>query len=202
MKDEMDMLREVGSIAAAHGSIALSSILERKIEVKFPDLEVFHPADKLTDMKTGTVSIAIFSKILTGLKGSVAFVLDEKNAFKIIDLSCDMSRDRRNPGLLTELGLSVIKEIGNVVISSYLNSLSLILRRVIIPPLPSLISGSLEDILKIILNRQIKEEYVYFIRAFFREPRTDISGYFYLILNSEAVKDIRSGCKKLLEEIS
>jgi len=39
MKDEMDILREISSIAAGHGSIALSEMMGKKLNLELPSLE-------------------------------------------------------------------------------------------------------------------------------------------------------------------
>ncbi|MCD6583993.1 MAG: chemotaxis protein CheC [Candidatus Omnitrophica bacterium] len=200
MKDELDILKEVGTIAAGHSSVALSEILDKKIILDVPSAEIISAQRVPQSMTLEKLGIAVFFQLLVGLQGKVIFILDEKNAFRLIDLSYKIRDLKREPGIITEVSLSLIKEIGNIVVCAYLNALSLTLKRIIVPPLPTLLSGSLEDILQIVFSGY-EEDYAYIIETSFKEPQESIQGFFYLILTPEAAKDIRESCKKLLEEI-
>lgn len=201
MKDELDILREAGSIAAAHGSIALSEIIGRKINLKLPSLEIVPCKEGPKTINLEHAGIAIFAKILIGLQGQVVFILDEKNAFSLIDLSPATKAEGDKSGVITEMGLSFIKEVGNIVTSAYLNALSLMIKRMIIPPLPTLVSGSIENILNIILSPYADDDFAYIVEAVFEEPQAKINGSFYLILTPEAAKDVKKACRALLEDI-
>jgi chemotaxis protein CheC len=148
------------------------------------------------------MGIAIFSKIIIGLHGQVVFILDEKNAFRLVDLSSDIAVTDRKSGVITEMGLSFVKEVGNIVTSAYLNALSLILQRMIVPPLPTLVSGTIENILSIILSPYGEDDFAYIVEAVFEETQADIKGSFYLILTPEAAKDVRKTCMEILDSHS
>ena len=78
MKDEMDILREVGSIAAAHGSVALSEILGTKITLNLPSLDII-PAETIVDkFIADKIIISIYSQILSGFKGNILLLLDDQ----------------------------------------------------------------------------------------------------------------------------
>jgi len=201
MKDEMDILREVGSIAVGHGSIALSEILGRKIEVQMPSLQIV-PCDQiLSKVRTGQIVICVSCNILSGLKGEILFVLEEKSAFKLIDACFPAHLDEKRGSVFTEMGLSVIKEIGNVIISSYVGALSMILKNIVIISIPTLVSGSVQQIMNMTVASYSSEEYVLLAEAVFVEPTENIHGSFYLVLNTEAMKNIQVACKSLLESL-
>ena len=201
MKDEMDILREVGSISAGHRSIALSEILGRKIELEMPSLDIISAQEVLAKMPTDQIVISVSSTILSGLKGSVLFILDEKSAFKLIDICYRTHSDDKKNSLFTEMGLSVIKEIGNVIISSYVGAMSMILKTIIIPSIPTLVSGSIEQALHMAVAAHAHDEYILLAEAVFLEPGEKINGSFYLVLNGEAMNYIQIACKKLLESL-
>lgn len=201
MQDELDILRETGSIAAAHGSIALSEILGRRIILNVPSTDIISCQDGSKRINLEKIGVAIFSKVLVGFEGEVAFLLDEKNAFKMISLSYKIREEEKKASIITETGLSFLKEIGNITISTYLNALSLVLKRVIIPSPPTLISGAIGGILSIILSPYGTDDYIYLIEAAFEEPRENIKGCFYLVLTPAAAKDIRETCKKMLKDM-
>lgn len=201
MQDELDILREVGSIAAAHGSIALSEILGIKINLLIPSVDIVSCGVIPTKINMQEVGVAVISRILTGLKGEAVFILDEKNAFKLIDLSCKIKEEDKKPDVLTEMGLSAIKEIGNIVTSAYLSAIGIILKRVILTFPPTLISGTIDEILNIIFSSSRAADSAIFIEAIFEESHEKMKGGFYLVLGAEAASDIRESCKLILEEL-
>ena len=123
MKDEMDILREVSSISSAHASTALCEILGTKIKLSMPALK-FLPREIILDkLPREQVVLSVNSHILTGLKGTIMFILSEKSAFQLIDLCYEEKKKQIKTGVLTEMGISVIKEVGSIVISSYVSAL-------------------------------------------------------------------------------
>ena len=201
MKDEMDILREVSSIAAGHGSAALSDILGRKITLEMPALDIIPAKSIATRINTEQIVVSVSSNILCGLKGVIFFILDEKSAFKLID-SCYKSQiGDKKTSLFTEMGFSVIKEIGNVIISSYAGAIGMILRTIVVPSIPTLVSGSISQVMNMLVYPYSQDSHILLAEAEFGEPEDKIQGTFYLVLDDEAMRSIQSGCKKLLESI-
>ena len=89
-----------------------------------------------------------------------------------------------------------------MVISSYLTALSLTLNRIIIPPLPTLISGSIEYIFDFVFSPYAGEEFRYLIQSVFSVPGYNVEGYLCLILPAESVQDIENTCRKILENMN
>jgi chemotaxis protein CheC len=201
MQDEMDILREVGSIAAAHGSIALSEILGRKINLFLPSLDIVSSVEVSTKMDVESVGIAVTARIATGLKGETAFLLNEDNAFKLTGLSCKIDEKDKNSAVLTEIGISTLKEIGNIVISAYLGAVGMILKRVVLSLPPTLISGTMNEILNILVSFSRTDEYVLLIEAVFEESTEKIKGGFYLLLCRESASDIKRACEQMLADL-
>ncbi|MGE5308593.1 MAG: chemotaxis protein CheC [Deltaproteobacteria bacterium] len=201
MKDELDILREVGTIAAAQASGAVSEILGRQIKLNLPSLDIiaYDQLHKKTHIEK--VGIAIFARILSGLQGEIALILDEKDAFKLMNLSYKIDESEKNAGIFTEVGLSLMKEIGNIAICSYTAALGMLLKRQIITSIPTLMNGSTDTIINSIFRPRSGQDYAFLIEAVFEEPQMQIHGGFCLGLTSGAASDIKETCKKLLEEL-
>lgn len=200
MKDEMDILKEVGSIAAAHGSTALSEMLGRKINLSVPTLSITTSAEiegKLTS--NGASTIVLQTNILTGLKKeSLYVIMDEKNAYRLVDICC--KSDELKGSAFTEMAMSLIKEIGNVVISAYIGALGHFLKKVIIPSLPIMINAPFQEIVRLISSSSEKGSLM-LIESTFEEPKSAIKGQIWLILTSVTVEEIKVTCKKTLEDL-
>jgi len=97
------------------------------------------------------------------------------------------------------MGLSLIKEVGNIIISSYVGALSMILKTVVIPSTPTLVSGSLQQVMFMAVSPFYQDSHILLVEAVFLQPQERISGKFYLILNAETMKAIQDSCKKILD---
>lgn len=197
----MDILKEVGTTTAAHGSIALSEILGKRINLKVPSLEIVSAKELLNKLTLGHMVISVSSRILTGPTGEILFILDEKNAFKLIDACYTLTTGQENAGVLTEIGISTIKEVGNVVIASYIGALSIILKTLITPSIPTLSSGPIQQIIEAAICPYEDNDFVATVEAIFEAKTVNIAGSFYLILNAEATKYIHQACKGLLDSL-
>ena len=200
MKDEMDILREVSSIAAAHGSRALSEMLKKRINLSLPNLESVRPRDLNSKISTDTPVISVQSRILSGTSGNIILILEEQSAFQLVSI-CYSNNQKDKPGAFTEMGLSVIKEIGNVVIGSYAGALSIFLKAPVVPSIPTLINGPLAEIIHSVTSSYDKEESILLIEAFFEEVERRIKGGLYFILTPAAMKEIQEACKKILKSL-
>ncbi len=201
MHDEMDILKEVGSTAAAHASTALSEITGRKIKLNVPKIDII-PCEGIAEAVIAEgMTISLQSQILSGIDGKIVFVLQEKNAFRLIDICYKPETDTTKGSIFTEMGMSLIKEVGNIIISSYINSLGYFLKKLTIASLPVLINAPFTEILKIIVMGYSKEDHVLIVESLFEETKSGIKGNFWLIISPKAAEEIKKFCKNLLENL-
>lgn len=135
----LDVLKEIGNIGAGHAATSLSSLLERKIDMHVPkvDLVTF---DGMFDLAGGAdeVVAGIFLRIEGDLSGSMFFVLSIDSANRFIrKLIGDTSFDFCSPPF-SEIGISAMQELGNILSGSYLSALSDFTGLKIYPTVPSL----------------------------------------------------------------
>lgn len=200
MQEELDMLREVGNIASGHGSSALSDMLGKRINLKFPSVEVITPDQVNSRLPAVKLTLAVFSNIPLSIEGKVAFLMDGENAVRLINMSSKTENpEESKPALILDMmGLSLLKEIGDIAVGAYVNALSMVLKQVTTGVRSTLISGSAEDILNTVILFKEKEKYCYLIESVFEEPKSGLSGGFYLVLTPGAVMSVMDTCKKML----
>jgi len=198
MRDEMDVLKEVATIAAAHGSNALSEILKRTIKLSLPLVTTVTPDNLEKEIDSDEIVLSVQSRILSGIEGKVLLVLEEKSAFRLINICCK-GEDKATSGFLTEVGLSAVKEIGNVVIGSYVGALSMFLKLLIVPSIPTLISGPLYEVVSSALS--LEKEHILMIEAVFEESEEKIKGKMYFVLTQRGREIINQACDKILESL-
>lgn len=200
MKDEMDILKEAGSMAAAHASTALSAMLQRQINLHLPSVDIISSEGIEQAISIKDSVIILQNQILAGLKGKIIIILEEKSAYKLLDLFYK-TKGELTGGTLTEMGMSLIKEFISIIVSAYINTLGTLLKKVIIPSLPIIMNTPFTTIIKLLVWDYQKERYVLLIKATFEEPMENIQGNIWLILTPEAAEEIKSSCKKILEEL-
>lgn len=126
--DEMDdmyydVLRELGNIGAGNATTALSVMLNRKMDMKVPQV-VLEGFDELTRIVGGEEAIvsALYLFLEGDIRGSMMFMLDDASAHCLVNSL--MGREMGETEAFGEMELSALKEIGNIIAGSYLSALS------------------------------------------------------------------------------
>ncbi len=135
----LDVLKEIGNIGAAHAATALSNLLGKKIDMRVPKVEMVSFNDMM-ELAGGAenVVVGIFLRIEGDAEGSMFFILPIEQANRFIRrLIFDKTFDfKKRP--VSELGLSAMQEMGNILSGSYLSALSDFTNLKIYPTVPGL----------------------------------------------------------------
>ena len=120
---ELDILKEIGSIGGGNAATALSSMMSAKINMSLPRVEIlgFNEAiEKMGDPES--VVAAIFVEMSGEIQGFMLFIVPQNFSDAIL------YRTLGKTGVelleFEEIDTSVLTEIGNIVISSYVTALS------------------------------------------------------------------------------
>ncbi|WP_404409200.1 chemotaxis protein CheC [Jeotgalibacillus malaysiensis] len=122
---QLDLLREIGNIGAGNAATALSSLLGNKVDMAVPHVKVVS-FDEMMDIAGGpeNVVVSVFLRIEGEMTGSMFFILSTNQAESFIrTLTKDPEFNFGNIGE-SEIGLSALQEMGNILSGSYLSSLS------------------------------------------------------------------------------
>ena len=120
---EFDILKEIGSIGGGNAATALSSMLNAKVNMSMPAVKVlgFNPALNLLGDPEDLVA-AIFVEMSGELEGVMLFILTKDFADEIVQRM--LGKGGVDMLELDEIDSSVLTEIGNIVISSYITAMS------------------------------------------------------------------------------
>lgn len=135
----LDVLKEIGNIGAAHAATALSDLLGMKIEMHVPKVEMVS-FEEMMELVGGseTVVVGVFLRIEGEAEGSMFFIMPIEQANQFIKgLIQDDEFDFRK-SQVSELGLSAMQEMGNILSGSYLSALSDFTGLKIYPTVPGL----------------------------------------------------------------
>ncbi|MEH7440933.1 chemotaxis protein CheC [Bacillus sp. JJ1122] len=135
----IDILKEVGNIGAGHAATALSTLLNKKIDMKVPNVRVVS-FDEMMEMAGGAESViaSVFLRIEGDAPGSMFFVLPLQQAEKFIRLLIGDQTFSFLDSEVNELALSALQEMGNILSGSYLSSLSDFTQLNLMPSVPAL----------------------------------------------------------------
>lgn len=135
----LDILREIGNIGAGNAATSLSTLLNKKIDMKVPDVRILS-FDEMMDLAGGpeTVVASVFLRIEGDAPGSMFFVLPLPQATYFIH---QMTEERdfsfeRPP--YSEIAISALQELGNILSGSYLSALSDFTSLNLYPSVPAL----------------------------------------------------------------
>ena len=146
------------------------------------------------------IVIGVHCRILSGIFGQVSLLFREKSAYEFVSIFA--AKGKHSTGFLTELGVSTIKEIGNVVVSAYAGAMSLLMEVSVIPSIPVLSSGPLKEVLKLGMVNFSDEDTIYVHTMTFKDEERKINGTFFLVLEPVTVKQITKSMRKQLENVS
>ncbi len=119
---ELDVLREIGNIGAGNAATALSSLLNKQVDMAVPKVSLL-PFEEVAERVGGSekIVVAIFLRVEGDAPGNMFFIMDSQAANKFLDHL--LSDNDRLQDSYTELELSTLCEIGNILAGSYLSSL-------------------------------------------------------------------------------
>ncbi|MFH2145721.1 MAG: chemotaxis protein CheC [Candidatus Omnitrophota bacterium] len=197
---EYDIIKEVGSICACNSTLALSQLIERQIRVEAPCLDKIkpHEINKLLLAKSRIV-VGVHAQILSGIFGQISLIFKEKSAFEFVSIFA--TKARKNWGFMTELGVSAIKEVGNVIVSAYSGAMSTLMKVQVIPSIPVMSSGPIEEVIKFGFALPDKKKSIYVHTMIFKDKARKISGSFFLVLDTDVSRQICQEMRKELKRI-
>jgi len=143
----MDFLKEIGNIGAGNAATSLSNMLSKRIEMNVPKVSLLDYND-IVDSIGGAENVLV--GVLIGFEGDIEglilFLL--KKEFVHLVLNSLMGTELKGFEEIGELELSALSEISNIMVSSYVNSISTLTNMKINITTPSLnidMAGALLD---------------------------------------------------------
>ncbi|HEO8418991.1 chemotaxis protein CheC [Niallia sp. FSL W8-0635] len=136
---KLDVLREIGNIGAGHAATSLSKLLNKKIDMKVPDVQIV-TFDEMMEMAGGADNIVagVFLRIEGDIPGSMFFILPLEQATKFVQEMIGDSTVNLAAPPYDELSISALQELGNILSGSYLSSLSDFTQLSLYPSVPAL----------------------------------------------------------------
>ncbi len=184
-----DVLKELGNIGAGNAMTALSQMLQCKVDMRVPQVRLLDFSE-VGEMMGGEelIMVGVFLGVEGDITGSMMFMVEEQTARHLIQ--------KITMGMLPsgsefeEMGLSAMKEVGNIITGAYLNSLSTLTNLKIFPTPPALTVDMAGAILSVpAIQFGVFGDKILLIQSQFSDE-IQLDGYFILIPDMESYAKI------------
>ncbi|MDF2670712.1 MAG: chemotaxis protein CheC [Paenibacillus sp.] len=183
---QLDVLKEVGNIGAGNAATALSRLLDKPIDMKVPKVNLL-PFEDIVNSLGGSdqVVLAVFLRVEGEAPGNMFFFFSPESAKSLLSNLAGI--DVEEEGSYSEMELSALSEIGNILAGSYLSSLSDFTNLNMIPTVPALAIDMLGAIISYgLLQYGEMGDHALFIDTQFLEGKDEMEGHFFFIPDPEA----------------
>ncbi len=184
-----DVLKEIGNIGAGNAMTALAQMLQSKVDMRVPQVKLLNFSE-VGEIMGGEEQI--MAGVLLGVEGditgSMMFMVEESSARHLIQkITMGMLPEGAE---FEEMGLSAMKEMGNIITGAYLNALSTLTNLKIFPTPPALTVDMAGAILSVpAIQFGIYGDKILLIQSQFYDE-VELDGYFILIPDMESYSKI------------
>lgn len=176
-------LSELGNIGAGNAATSLSVLLSSKLIMTQPQVALydFNELENVLGGADATV-VGVLSEIDGELKTMILFVVGTEDAKRLVKTVLDMDVDWHS-----EIGLSAIKEVANIIIGSYAASLETLSGLKIRYSLPEICIDMAGSILSVpcIQFGQVSDKAL-LINSQFVDGEQEINGYIMMVSESHS----------------
>jgi len=176
---QMDALREVGNIGSGNAATALSQLLNKKIDMTVPSINIVPFRDIFSRIGGEELVVGVIVRVLGDTPGNILFVFEKETALGIIESLIGEKNSQ-----ISEMGSSVLCEIGNIISGSYLNAISKLTNLAIMPSVPAIATDMLGAILSTtFIESGQYDDFVLDIETTFKQGENSehMGGHFYYI---------------------
>lgn len=186
----LDVLKEIGNIGAGNATTALAQMLQKKVDMMVPQAELleFKEIGKLIGGED-TIMAGVYMVVEGDINGSMMFLLEKNSARHLVN---QMLGGFGNPDSdeFGEMEISALKEIGNIMTGSYLNSLSDLTRMKIYPSVPEIAIDMAGAILSVPATEfGVLGDKILMIQTRFTDD-IEIDGFFILVPDIDSYQKI------------
>jgi chemotaxis protein CheC len=188
---ELDALREVANIGAAHAATALSQMIGATIMISVPTINVALLEEVPPQVADPDEPVAaVLMHMLGDLTGRTLLVFPRRTALRLAELLLRRQTESRD---FSEMEQSAIKEAGNILSSAYMNALSDFMGMMLLPSPPSLAVDMSNAVLTTAyLQFGSDKDYVFCVESEFtvNDTAETLRGYFLLLPDAASLRAI------------
>jgi len=133
---QSDAIQELGNIGAAHAATTLSQMLGSTVEMSVPDIkaiDISELGNYMGEESAAMVAFELQGEIPHG--GYIIFYISRESAIRLTNTMLGLTEMNRT---LNEMDESALIEVGNIMISAFLDATAELLGFIMIPSPPAL----------------------------------------------------------------
>lgn len=180
---DADTLKEIANIGSGAAAGSLATFMRDKVTMTVPEVDTPEFKD-LSNILMGAEDIvaSILVKLSGDINGMMMYIMDEPSACSLTNRLLNKKQKNKSFRDFVEMDFSVITEIGNILTSSYLTSLSKLLNFKIKKSIPYLsidMAGAILSVPAIEFGKV--GDNVLLIKSTLNDSKYNMSGFFILI---------------------
>jgi chemotaxis protein CheC len=179
---ELDVLKEVGNIGAGNAATALSTLLNKPVDMAVPKVSLL-PFEEIAELVGGAeqIVLAVFLRVEGEAPGNMFFITQELSSKRMLNQLLSIPHVEETDGY-SEMELSAICEIGNILAGSYLSSLADFTQLSMVPSVPAIAHDMAGAILSYgLMQYGEMGDSALLIETTFLEDHQSLEGHFFLI---------------------
>jgi len=180
---QIDALREVGNIGAGNAAIALSQMVNNKVDLSVPRANIL-PLASVPDLVGGpeTPVAGVYLKIIGECSGSILMLLEKESAWSLAGLMVKNDLEGEDAVMVKK---SALQETGSILSGAYLNALGQLTNLFFKPSVPGFamdMAGAIIDY--VLVDLAATEDYVMVVETDFQISGIKIQGHLILFPDS------------------
>lgn len=175
---QLDVMKELANIGGGNAATSISYLINKPVRMSVPTVDILHYEDIFsTIMEEDTMVNAVLMKMLGDARGYFLFVVSQKSAIQLINM---MVPD--NLTLNEEVRISALKELVNILVSSYVNALTKIVPSNLITTVPQFTIDMFGAILSsLYMEAEQYDENILIVKNEFYYEDDKMEGSLYLV---------------------
>lgn len=176
----IDILKELGNIGAGNAATALSSLISKKVDMKVPNVRVleFNEVAQILGGEENLI-VGIYFELMEDIVGNIMFALDLDSAINLSNMLYNREKATRS---LDDMDISALSEVGNILASSYANSLSTLTGLKIYISIPSISVDMAGAILSVpAIQFGVVSDHALMIETVFQEDENLVAGNLFFL---------------------
>lgn len=191
---QIDALREIGNIGAGNAATALAQMVNAKIDMNVPRVKIL-PFSEVPELLGGADRhvVGIYLAVSGSAPVSILFILSVESAHLLINILMGQAVGNNESGEFSDMEISAMMEVGNIISASYLNALSMFTDIMFVPSVPALGIDMAGAILNAILAQFGQmADHVLVLETSFKKDQQDVVGNFFLLPEPDSLNKLLS----------
>lgn len=180
---QIDVLKEIGNIGAGNAATALAQMIGKKINMNIPRINIV-PFNNVTQILGGadTHVAGIYLSVSGEAPCSLLFIMPVNQARLLTNMLLDGREEISDLYFFSDLEVSALMELGNIIAATYLSALGNFTRLKFIPSVPAIgidMAGAIID--AILAQYGEIGDYVMLLETGFIKGEQEVIGNFFLL---------------------